>query len=193
VDKEIYGYLSLLLTVAAYAPYAWSTWKGTTRPHIFSWVIWTVLMVIATAGQFAGSAGPGWWATGLSAAACLIIALQAWRQGDKNITRSDWAVFIGALAAIPFWLITGNPLTAIIIVTVIDALSYAPTFRKSWHAPHEEMPLHYIISNLKHIASLFAMSAYTMTTVLYPMALLAMNTMLVAMIYWRRIKVNKDA
>ena len=89
MNKEIFGYLSLIFALMSYAPYMWSTWKGKTRPHVFTWVIWTLLMTIGTAGQYAGGAGPGAWSTTFTAISCFTIAILAVRQGDKNITRHD--------------------------------------------------------------------------------------------------------
>jgi len=48
---------------------------------------------------------------------------------------ADWYFFLAALAAIPLWLLTRTPLYSVVVVTVIDALAYVPTFRKSWHRP----------------------------------------------------------
>src|SRR5262245_54347020 len=151
MDKELYGYLSLIFAIASYAPYMWSTWKGTTRPHVFTWVIWTVVMCIGTMGQYAGGAGPGAWSTTITAVSCFIILLLPLKQGDKNITKQDVIIFIGALSAVPLWLATDNPFTAILIVTFIDLLGYIPTLRKAYHKPHEEMAMSYLITNFKHL------------------------------------------
>jgi hypothetical protein len=183
LDKEQFGYLSLVFVVAARAPYFWSVLKNKTKPHVFTWVLWSVLTAIAAAAQYAGQAGPGAWATGLTAITCVFIALLSLRKGEKNITRSDWAFFVVALISIPLWQITNNPLAAVFLVTTIDALAYGPTFRKSFVKPHEEMVWNFAVSNLKHVASLFAMTAYTFTTVLYPAVLFVMNGLLILMLF----------
>ena len=191
MDKGLFGYISLLFTIAAYAPYVWSCLKGRTKPHIFSWLLWSILMLIATFGQKAGFAGPGAWATFFSGLSCFIITLVALKSGDKNINRKDIFVLVIALAAIPLWYITQHPLSAIALITFIDALSYLPTIRKSIARPYEEMPVHYIISNCKHSFSIMAMSVYSLTTVLYPAVLFFMNALLVGIIYWRRYQHKK--
>lgn len=188
MDKELFGYLSLIFALAYYAPYMYSTWKGKTRPHVFTWVIWTLVMTIGTAGQYAGGAGPGAWSTTFTAVSCFIILLLAIRQGDKNITRLDVACLIIALTSIPLWLMTGNPFTAIIIVTGIDLLGYIPTLRKAYHKPYEEMAMSYLITNFKHLAGFFAMTTYSWTTMLYPSALFTMNWVLIGLVYWWRYK-----
>lgn len=189
IDSAVLGWLSLLLTVAAYLPYIVSTARGNTRPHVFSWAIWALLMIIAAAGQYAGNAGPGSWATGLSGLFCVLIAIMAMQQkGDKSISRHDVLILMGAIAAMPLWYITKNPLSAVVTVTLIDAVGYIPTLRKSWRQPRQEMPLHYIISNVKHLVAIGAMQAFTFTTLLYPLSLFVLNTVLIGLIYYRRGK-----
>jgi hypothetical protein len=190
MDKEIFGYISLVFAFLSYAPYMWSTWKGKTRPHVFTWVIWTVVMFIGTAGQYAGGAGPGAWSTTFTGISCLIITALAIRQGDKNITRHDVIIFVAALSAIPFWILTDNPFTAIVIVTMVDLMGYIPTLRKAYHKPHEEMAMSYLITNFKHIAGFYAMTTYSWTTLLYPSALFVANFILVGLIYWWRFKAS---
>lgn len=186
MEKEFYGLLSIIFTLATYIPYMWSTIQGTTRPHIFSWSIWALSMSIASAGQFAGNAEAGWWSTGLSALSAIIIVLLSLKNGKKDITRFDIIIFVSALCAIPLWMITQNPLSAIILITIIDLLAYLPTFRKSYYKPHEEMWFSYFVSNLKHFASFFAMTTYSFTTMLFPVALFLGNFALIAMIIIRR-------
>lgn len=186
MDKEIIGYISLFFAALTYAPYIWTMIRGKNKPHVFTWIIWTLVMAIGAAGQFAGNAGPGAWASAFTAVSCFAIAILSFKYGDREITRYDTMIFIGALSAIPLWIITKNPLSAIIIVTIIDAVAYIPTFRKSWHRPHEEMTESYVVSNIKHTFSFFAMQSYTWTTLLYPVSLFIMNAALSAMIYQRR-------
>lgn len=181
------GWLSLILTVAAYVPYIVSVLRGRTRPHVFGWAIWALVSLIAAAGQYAGNAGPGSWATFLSGLFCVLIAgMAALQKGDKSITGHDVVLFALAVAALPLWRMTGDPLAAVILVTAIDATGYVPTMRKSWHAPWQEMPLHYIISNGKHVLAVAACAVYSMTTVMYPVALFTLNTALIVLIYARR-------
>jgi hypothetical protein len=191
MDKEIFGYISLIFALASYAPYMWSTWKGGTKPHVFTWIIWTLVMAIGTAGQHAGGAGAGAWSTTFTAVSCLLITILAFRQGDKNITKQDVIIFVGALSAIPFWMLTDNPLTAIIIVTIIDLVAYLPTLRKARIKPHEEMAMSYALTNFKHICGFFAMATYSWTTLLYPASLFVMNWILVGLVYYWRYKQGK--
>lgn len=183
------AYLALLavgMTVAAHIPYLATTLKGTNKPHIFTWVIWSLLTFIAFAAQITGGAGPGAWVTGVTGLICLVITAAALRTGERDITRSDWVMFIAGLAAIPVWAVTSDPLWSVIIVVGIDAAAFWPTFRKSWHRPFEENSFMYGFNIPRHCASLLSLQVFSPVTALYPGMLLVMNTVMYIMLKLRR-------
>jgi hypothetical protein len=186
LTKELFGFLSGTLTFVSYAPYFWGIKKGRIKPHIFTWLIWGLATGIVCAAQYSAGAGSGAWATGFTCFLTLIIIAIAFSRSEKNITRSDWGAFLGALAAIPAWYFTSAPLTAVVLVTGIDGIAYYPTFRKSVTKPYEEAALFYGLSNLKHVCSLLATESYSWTTTLYPAVLLMMNSLLIGLLLWRR-------
>ncbi|MFH1159283.1 MAG: hypothetical protein V1721_10475 [Pseudomonadota bacterium] len=184
--SEILGLFSLLIGVVSYVPYLRTILSGKTKPHAFSWFVWALLMAIAFFAQDTGGAGPGAWATGLSAIVAFIIVAFALFKGEKQITRSDWITFIGALSAIPVWYATKDPLYAVILITVIDALGFYPTYRKSWNKPQEEPPLPWTLGAFKYVVALFALEKFNWTTALYPASLVLMNGVFAVMIVWRK-------
>lgn len=184
--------ISVAIVLYQYIPYVISVFKGKTRPHIFSWFIWGVLTAIAFFGQVVDDAGPGAWVTGFTAAGCLLICMLCYKYGEKTITRSDWISFICGLAAIPLWLVTNNPLTAMLVITVVDALAFYPTLRKSWHKPYEELLQTYALSGTKFLLAIFALENFTPTTWLYPVSLVLMNYGFCVIILWRRNSLKND-
>jgi hypothetical protein len=88
---------------------------------------------------------------------------------------------------------TKDPLAAVIMATVIDALAYYPTFRKSWFKPFEENFLLYVTDVSKWIVAFFALTDYSFTTMLYPSFCFAANIVLAAMIVGRRWAVTSLA
>lgn len=180
------GWLSLAIAVASYAPYFKSILSGNTRPHAFSWFIWGLLTGIAFFVQDVSGAGPGAWVTGFTAVIALGIALLSLFKGEKNITRSDWITFIAALAVIPVWYGTQDPLYAVILIALIDGLGFYPTFRKSWSKPQEELLIMYYLSALKFAIALLALDQFTPVTALYPASIIFLNLAFIGMIHWRR-------
>jgi hypothetical protein len=186
IPDLMWGILSSTIAVVSMFPYIYKTYKGINRPHIFSWIIWSVLTGIAFAVQYTSHAGPGAWATGFTGLNCLIIVILSVKNGEKNITCFDWFTFIAALLSIPIWLVTDSPALAAIWVVIIDGLGYVPTIRKTWHKPHEEMALTHGLQNIKHLCSILAMQSLSVATTLYPVALFGFNAVLVLVILLRR-------
>lgn len=191
--KTILGLVASLMSIAGHIPYLWLTIKGRNRPHVFTWIVWTLVTAIAFAIQFAEKAGPGSWTMGVTAFMCVLITLATFRNGEKDITRLDWVMFIAALATIPLWVLTDTPLLSIILVTLIDAAATVPTLRKSWNKPHEEDTFMYGFNIPRHLLSMMAIVNFTFITSVLPFWLLFMNTGMYLMLKIRRRIVPKDS
>lgn len=190
LTKEALAGIAIILTLVGYFQYFRTMFAGKTRPHMFSWIIWASLTAIAYFAQISDNAGAGSWVTALSAIICFFIAGFAFFYGEKNITRGDWITFIAALSAIPVWLITDTPLWSVLIVTVIDALGFYPTFRKSWNKPYEENMFHYSTASIKFILAVFALNHFSIITALYPLSLVVMNFVFVFLLIIRRAQLK---
>jgi hypothetical protein len=186
LDKSVLGTLSVTVGLISLVPYLVDVVRGRTKPHMFSWLIWGMVMAIACAAQWAADAGPGAWWTLCSALGCLSIAALSLWQGEKNITRSDWWALVFAFLAIPLWYVTEEPLWSVILVTCIDISGYYPTFRKSYLKPYEEHATAFSIGAVGCFISICAMESFTLTTVLYPIMICSMNALLVTMLLLRR-------
>ena len=184
--RDLLGILATVIALVSYIPYLYTIVKGTTRPHGFSWFVFGILTAIGFAAQVTGGAGAGAWVMGFSGGVCFLIAGLSFFKGTFDPTRSDWGTFIAALAAIPLWLATDNPLYAVILITIIDALAFWPTIRKAYFYPREELMFTYTLSGLKFFIALLATQSFSLITVLYPASLVLMNWLFVAMVLARR-------
>jgi len=186
----VLGALAVAIGLVSYVPYFRDIIRGTTKPHPFSWFVWGLVSGIAFLAQVVENGGPGAWATGVTSFSCIAISVFAFSRGEKSITRFDWFCFAGALMGIVLWKVTDNPLSAVIIVTVVDALGFAPTFRKAYVRPYEETLLTYVLSCLKWGLGLIALTSVNLTTALFPGAIFLMNLTFVAMVAVRRRKLS---
>ena len=184
--KAVLGVVAIIIGIAAYIPYLRDLFQGKTRPHVFSWFIWGLMTAIGFFAQLSEGAGAGAWIGAFTASVSFFIAIYALRRGEKNITLIDWASFFGAVLAIAFWVITKEPLTAIILIVLIDALGFVPTFRKSYSKPYEETLISYFLNGTKFIPALFALESFSLATALYPAYLIVANYSFVAMLVARR-------
>ena len=175
-----------MFMIASRATYFTSIFRGKTKPHVFSWLIWGTLSAIGFLAQVAENAGPGSWARGLSAATCFILVVIALLHGEKNLTRGDWITLAVALSAIPLWIITKTPVWSVLLVCLIDTAGYLPTIRKSWERPFQEAWEGYALSTGAAFFALLAVENYTISTWLYSAVLTASNGSMAAFLLMRR-------
>ena len=185
-DKVLLGVLATAIGFLGYAPYIRDTVRGTTKPHVFSWVAWGAIETTAFFAQLSKGGGAGAWVTGASALIVLFIAALAIRQKDTQIKPIDSAAMCGSAIGIILWSITSNPLLAVISVSIADAAAFAPTFRKAYHRPQEETLAEYSASAIKWALAIPALTSTNITTLLYPASLVCTNTCFVLMTLWRR-------
>ncbi len=160
-------------------------YRRETLPHIFSWFNWGLITAIAATAQINLNGGPSAWVLCFVSGTCFFIAFLALFVGEKNITRSDWATFLGALGTIPVWQSTSNPLYALLILSFIDILSYFPTVRKSWNDPANEDAFSWFLSGLRYFMAVLAIPAYTFQTLFYPFFLMSCDWAFTLYLYWR--------
>lgn len=187
--KELLGALAIGLTFFAFLPYIRSILNGTTRPHVFSWIIWGSVTSVVFLAQLSDAAGAGAWPTGVSGLITLYVAVLAYRRkGDHSITRSDWLFLLGALSSLPLWYLTSDPLSAVLVLTTVDLLGFGPTFRKAYAYPYEEQLTFFVIITARNLIAIAALQHYSLTTVLFPAATAAACVMFIMMVLLQRNK-----
>ena|SRR3989344_5291221 len=186
-SPEVVGGIAVALGLFGYVFYVRGISQGKVKPHAFSWFVWGLLTAIAFFAQITEGGGAGAWVTGVTALCSFCFALVGLGASSRVlIAKSDWIFFIGALLTIPIWYFSGNPLWSVIIITIIDAVAFAPTFRKAFLNPETENGWTYTLSGLKFVVALFALESFTWTTALYPASLVIANLIFVAMLVWRK-------
>lgn len=178
---------AMALTFVAFVPYFRSIFAGTTRPHVFSWVVWGTNTSVAFVATLSAGGGAGAWAVGFSAAITLAVAVLALaRRADVHITRVDWLFFLAGLTAIPLWFVASDPLWAIVFVTAVELLGFGPTMRKSWHQPWSEPVSFLAILTVRNTLVIAALEQRTVTTMLFPAAMAAACILLMSILVVRR-------
>lgn len=190
--KVFFGITATVISIIGYVPYFKNIFAGTTKPHVFSWLIWGIITGIEFFGQIQGHAGAGAWVTGVTTIVTFIIAFLAFKKGKLEITRLDWFSFIAAIIAIVLWVVTSKPLLSVILGIAIDALGFVPTFRKSFVHPYQETLITWFINGLKFVFALVALEQFTLLSSLYPIYLIIGNWSLVTMIIIRRKQTRKS-
>lgn len=190
--KDIVGLIAIILTFIGYIPYIRDTIKGKTKPHVYTWFLWSLVTFIAFALQVSGGAGFGAYVTLAAAIVCFFIFLLGLRIGKKDITKSDTVLLIVALFSIAIWVFAKQPVISVILISLIDMLSFIPTIRKSWNKPHTETLSSYLINTFRFSLALFALQRYTIVTYLYPLTWVVANGLFSIFLIVRRKQLNSN-
>lgn len=185
-SSQILGSIAVAISFLGYVYYFKGIFKGEVKPHIYSWVVWSLLMGVACLAQLSDGAGPGAWVTGFEACAVFLVMIFSFRIGTKDITLSDKISLSFALLTIPLWLITNNPLWSVILICLIDAFGFYPTFRKGYSKPWDDGITVYMAGFTQFLIALFALENFSLITALYPISLILSNGSFVLMILTRR-------
>ena len=184
---QLVGLAAVVLTVVAYVPYIGAIRAKAVKPHFFSWLIWSLTTVIVFFAQMAAEGGAGAWSTGMSAAITLYVAwLALVLRSDFSNTTADWGFLIAAMLSMPVWFFTDDPLWSVVILTVVDAFGFGPTLRKAWHKPQEESMQFYLLFGARSLLSVAALESRTLTTVLFPVAMVVACVLVSVLLWWRR-------
>lgn len=185
-EKSLIGIIAVILTFIGYFPYIRDIIKKKTKPHIFSWIIWTIVTGIIYALQVSGGAGAGSWVTLSLALLLFLIIFLSIENGSKDIKKIDIVFLVIALLTIPIWLVIKQPILSIILLTAIDMLGFLPTIRKSWNNPYSETLSFYIITTFRHGLSILALERYTIITWLFPVSWVIANAVFSIILLVRR-------
>ena len=182
----VLGGLAIATGFVGQVLYIKDLYKGTIKPHPFSWLGWGILDVVVFSAQIVKGGGAGAWVIGVAGLVNTGIAIVSLRSGEKHITWSDWVCFSGALAGIVLWLVTKEPFFAVLIASAVNFLAFVPTFRKAYLRPMEESLNIFVFDIVKFILGIAALQALNPTTVLFPVVSAFSNILFVAMVLLRR-------
>jgi len=192
--KEIFSAIAIALTIIAFFPYIRSILKEETKPHVFSWVIWGSTTFIVFLAQLKDGGGVGAWPIGLSGLITIVVAILAYlKKSDLTITSIDWCFFLSAMASLPVWYFTSDPLWAVVILTAVDVLGFGPTVRKAYFHPFEENLTFFSLFMARNLIVIMALEYYSPTTVLFPAVIAAACMVLIVMVMLRRRMMTEEA
>ena len=187
--KVLFGVIAALLALMSSTIYITDIFRGNSKPHAYTWLIWSIVTTIAFLGQWASDGGPGSWATGVSAVLTTGIYLLSFKYGTKDITNFDKVCLALALVSILPWLLADSVLWSVLLATLIDLIAFFPTMRKTWYTPKSESLGSMYVDSVKHGLSIYSMNTYSLVNVIYPAGVLLTKFMIIGeMLYLRNLK-----
>jgi len=188
--KIIFAILSSVIGIIAFLPYLYDIFKGKTRPHAYTWLLWAITQTIAFAGIVHGGGGIGALGLGIGTVLVISVFIISLRFGTRNITFSDKVFLVSGILALLVWLILDSPIAAVILVSAIDLIGYAPSFRKSFNNPWSETTKTWFIFVVANIFAILAMQNYNLLTLLYIVTISTANFSLAVFCLIRRKQIK---
>jgi hypothetical protein len=190
--KIFFGSLSLIVALVSFAPYLKDILARKTTPHMYSWLVWTILQATATIAILRENLF--WSALGVAALGLVsgIVFLLSFKYGTKNITTFDTACLIGALIAIGIWVFAHNVTLSIILITIIDFVGFLPTYRKGYEEPYSETIFLYVCSAFSNFFSFLSLTQYSIESSLYVVSLVVSNVIFVSIVFTRRRLLSQE-
>lgn len=186
--KEALGILTIILAFVGYGPYLKDTIAGKTKPHVVSWFLWTLVSFIAFGLQWSKGAGAGSYANLAMGFISLILLGLSFKNGIGQIKTIDVVSLVMAVMAIILWLIVDQPVWSVLLIVLIDALSFAPTFVKSWYKPEQETLSTWVLSMIRHGLVLLSLREVNMVTAAFSGYALTANALFCTLLIVRRRK-----
>jgi hypothetical protein len=184
MSAELLGVAGACVVAAAGIYYIIDVFRGNSRPHAGSWLVWSVIGVLGYGTTAEAGAGPGSYAAGVYVVLCattFVISLRP-RFGKPGLEWYDWPLCAVAIAGILLWRL--GPLSGAAAVTLAlacDLVGLWPTVREAWRAPALESPAAWSADAVGNLLCLFAVAEVSYTAIVYPAYLFA-GTALVATI-----------
>lgn len=189
--KLISAIVVACMLVAATIPYVFDIFKGRTKPHLYTWLVWFFTGAIATAGLIYGGGGYPVYTMGLGTAMCFLFFLLSFKYGTRDIKTSDTVALAICVVAILFWVGLNNPLWSLILGISIDIVAYWPTLRKTYIEPWSESLISWIMWILTPVFSVLALDAYNVFTLINYVPIFFVNLVFLAICLSRRKMVPK--
>src|SRR5436190_1148071 len=97
--------LGSLLILVSVVPYVLEVVRERARPRIFSWIVWTVLGVIATVAASSEGEYPSAALTATATVETGSIVALGWKYGNRNFERLDAYCLAGVVMSLVLWAI----------------------------------------------------------------------------------------
>ncbi|MBX4199117.1 hypothetical protein KW800_02470 [Candidatus Parcubacteria bacterium] len=173
---SILGAISGIMAMLAVIPYIRDIFKGQTRPNIFSWALWVLLLSISIAAQV--SAGASWslyLLIGDLIGTSTIFFLCISGYGYKEYGRVEWICTALAIIAIVSWQITSQPVLAIIFSVIADSLASVPTIIKAYKDPSSEHSAQWLIIASAAVLAVISTTIWDASNLIFPIYLFLVN------------------
>jgi hypothetical protein len=180
------------LGVIGTAAYLRGIHAGTTTPHRGSWLVWSVIALVAAVSH--GADGGRWSLLVLAAQAVGTVLIFGWaiRRGMGGVTSANAALLTVALLGILGWLTLDDPIAATACAALADGAGLVAIVPKIWREPDSETCATYALAGAGGLLTVLAVPSMEASLLLFPIYYCVGNTAVAHLILWRRRGIRWD-
>ncbi len=190
---EIIGIISGILAAASYIPYIFDIVRKKVRPERASWLIWSVLIGIAFSAQFFKGATDSLWFTLFDSVGAVTIFLLSIKYGVGGLTKRDIRGLIAAAFGLLLWYLTKEPIWALVLTIIVDAIAVTLNVMKTLEDPKSETYLMWSIVSFAAILSMISVGELNYGLLVYPVYIFFANFSIVIAKFVGTYRKNKKA
>lgn len=180
-----------MLSSFAFVPYIISIVNRKTRPHLMSWVLWTLLgIILAASYRAAGAPLPTLVVPTVFVVGPLVIAILSIKYGEYGLNLFDMLCLVAGLCGMVFWLATSHPEAALYLTIIVDFIAALPTLKKIMIDPRSESLTSWVLFSIGNAVNLLTLpfGYLSLAIVSYPLYLFLFPCLMSTLLLKRYIK-----
>jgi len=186
--NEDFMYLAVSLTLFGNLRYAYSTYRGKTRPSLITWSLWVIIpLVMFFAQQSEGVTIQSLLSLFVGTSPLLIIVCAIMKNHfTLSFTKIDISCALISAIAIIIWVITGKGNLAIILSIVAGFVAGIPTIVHGYKLPQEENTTPFILGMAAAAITILTVQSFSISSTAFAGYLLVSNMIITSTIYYSK-------
>ena len=180
--------LAGLIAFADTIPYIRDIFRGSTRPHRGTWLIWSVLAIVVCLSQRADGASsePAHGRRAKRQPDKSLVFLLAIRHGEGGVSTPDLVLIAIAGGGVAGWIVADEPMVATICVVAADLIGVGLMLPKTYRDPGSETLSTFAFASLGGALAAGAVGVVDVSLLMYPIYYFAANAAIALVIVQRR-------
>ena len=162
--------------------------SGKTTPHRTTRFIQFLILFLGTVGLFNAHDYPTFLLYCIYSTFALVISLLSLKWGEGGWTKTDIVCLLIALLGVAVWLISNNPLVAIVASVLASAIGTVPAYIKTYESPKSEYWVYYFCNLFSNSLIFFAHDVHTFSNSLPSVYYVIWNLAFLILIFRHWIK-----
>ena len=174
------GMLSGVLSLFCFAPYIVDTLHGRTQPERASWLIWSMLGVIAVFSQSHEGAASSLIFAMVQVGGTIVIFTLSIRLGaGRYNSRKTMVIYALTALGLVAWYISDSAAYALAITISISMLGGFVTIQKSYRNPSSETMSTWVMGGVASVCAVFSVGKLDWVLLAYPLYLLVLYSCII--------------